>query len=141
LRDGRAASPAIAILAPVSPAASPRYGRGMDDPAATDISRLEDHIEALRDSIARCRKIALAAKLTIGAGVVWLLLSLLWLVPFVVSLVIAAIAAVIGGIVLAGSNSTTWKQTEALLRNSEALRAELIGGIEMRVVEESRTLH
>jgi hypothetical protein len=50
-------------------------------------------------------------------------------------------AAVIGGIVLAGSNSTTWRQTEALLRNSEALRAEMIGGIEMRVVEESKTVH
>jgi hypothetical protein len=142
LRDGRAASPAISIPAPVSPAPSPRYGRGMEEnPAPADIARLEEHIEALRDSIARCRKIALAAKLAIAAGAVWLALTLVWLVPFIVALVVAAIAAVIGGIVLAGSNSTTWQQTEARLRNSEALRAELIGGIEMRVVEESKTLH
>ncbi len=113
----------------------------MDENAApADIARLEEHIEALRDSIARCRKIALAAKLAIAAGAVWLLLTLVWLVPFIVALVVAAIAAVIGGIVLAGSNSTTWTQTEARLRNSEALRAEMIGGIEMRVVEESKTL-
>ena len=51
----------------------------------------------------------------------------------------AAIAAVIGGVVLLGSNSTTWTQTEAALRASEAMRAEWIGQREMRVVEDSRT--
>jgi hypothetical protein len=121
---------------------SPRYGRGMEENAApADIARLEDHIEALRDSIARCRKIALAAKLVITAGAGVLLFTLFGLVPFLTAPVITAIAAVIGGIVLAGSNSTTWQQTETRLRNSEALRAEMIGGIEMRVVEESKTLH
>ena len=114
----------------------------MDENAApADITRLEAHIEGLRDSIARCRKIALAAKLMIAAGAAWLLLSLLWLVPFVVTIVVAAMAAVIGGIVLAGSNSTTWTQTEARLHNSEALRAEMIGRMEMRVVEERPSLH
>ncbi len=113
----------------------------MDETAApADIARLEDHIEALRDSIARCRKIALAAKLVITAGAGVLLFTLFGLVPFLTAPVITAIAAVIGGIVLAGSNSTTWQQTETLLHNSEALRAEMIGGIEMRVVEESKTL-
>jgi hypothetical protein len=120
----------------------PRYGRGMDENGApADIARLEEHIEALRDSIARCRKLALAAKLLITAGAGVLLFTLFGLVPFLTAPVITAMAAVIGGIVLAGSNSTTWQQTEALLRNSEALRAEMIGGIEMRVVEESKTVH
>jgi hypothetical protein len=114
----------------------------MDEPTApADIARLEEHIEALRDSIVRCRKIALAAKLLICAGAGVLLFTLFGLAPFLTAPVITAIAAVIGGIVLAGSNSTTQQQTETLLRNSEALRAELIGGIEMRVVEESKTLH
>jgi hypothetical protein len=112
-----------------------------ENAAPADIARLEDHIEALRDSIARCRKIALAAKLVITAGAGVLLCTLFGLVPFLTAPVITAIAAVIGGIVLAGSNSTTWQQTETRLRNSEALRAEMIGGIEMRVVEESKTLH
>ncbi len=89
-----------------------------ENPAPADIARLEVHIEALRDSIARCRKIAFAAKLAIAAGALWLALTLVWLVPFIVALVVAAMAAVIGGIVLAGSNSTTWQQTEARLRNS-----------------------
>jgi hypothetical protein len=112
-----------------------------ENAAPADIARLEDHIEALRDSIARCRKIGLAAKLVITAGAGVLLFTLFGLVPFLTAPVITAIAAVIGGIVLAGSNSTTWQQTETRLRNSEALRAEMIGGIEMRVVEESKTLH
>ena len=113
-----------------------------EDISNADIARLEEHIEALRELIARCRKIALAAKLLIVSGAVWLALTLLWLVPFVIALVVAAMAAVIGGIVLAGSNSTTWQQTEARLHNSEAMRAEMIGGIEMRVVnEDGRTVH
>jgi hypothetical protein len=111
----------------------------MDENAApADIARLEEHIEALRDSIARCRKLA---KLVITAGAGVLLFTLFGLVPFLTAPVITAIAAVIGGIVLAGSNSTTWQQTETGLRNSEALRAEMIGRIEMRVVEESKKVH
>ena len=113
----------------------------MHEPTPADIARLEDHIEALRESIARCRKIALAAKLLIAAGAAWLVLSLLWVIPFITAIVVAAMAAVIGGIVLAGSNSTTWQQTEARLHNSEAKRAEMIENMEMRVVEERPTLH
>jgi hypothetical protein len=40
-----------------------------------------------------------------------------------------------------GSNATTWKQTEAALRASQTMRDELIGQLDMRVVEERRTLH
>jgi hypothetical protein len=108
-----------------------------------DIARLEEHIEALRESLVRCRKIALAAKLTIAAGAGVLAVTLLGLVPFITAPVLAAMAAVIGGIVLAGSNSTTWKQTEARLHNSEAHRAEMIGQLEMKTVgdEGVRRLH
>lgn len=110
----------------------------MDEPATpADIDRLETHIEELRFSIARCRKIALAAKLLIIAGGCILAMTLFGLVTFFTAPVIAAMAAVIGGIVLAGSNSTTWKQTEARLSNSEALRKEMIGKLEMRVVSDS----
>jgi hypothetical protein len=114
----------------------------MHEPTPADIARLEDHIEALRDSIARCRKIALAAKLLITAGAGVLLFTLFGLAPFITAPVITAMAAVIGGIVLAGSNSTTWKQTEARLHNSEAMRAEMIGRLELRVVgEDGPTVH
>jgi hypothetical protein len=112
-----------------------------DEISGDDIARIEEQIEALREAIARCGKISLAAKIAIGAGAAWLVLTLLSLAPFAPFMLVGALAAVIGGIVLLGSNATTWSQTEAQLRASEAMRAEWIGRLELRVVEDSRTLH
>jgi hypothetical protein len=107
-----------------------------------DIARIEAHIETLAEAIERCRKFSLAAKIAIGTGAAWLVLALLGAVPSVPYTLIAAMAAVIGGIVLLGSNATTWTQTESALQQSEKMRAELISRVEMRVVEgESRTVH
>ena len=70
------------------------------------------------------------------------MLVLLRVIAFAPETVIAALAAVIGGIVLLGSNSTTWAQTDAALHEAEAMRADLIGRMDMRVVgEEKQTLH
>jgi len=102
-----------------------------------DIARIEERIEAL----ARCRKLSLTAKLMIGAGAAWIVLTFVWLVPYVPALAFGALAAVIGGIVLLGSNSTTWTQTEAALAVSKAMRAQWIEGRDMRLVGESRVLH
>ena len=112
-----------------------------EDISSDDIARIEEHIEELREGIARCRKLSLAAKLTIAFGAVWIVLTLLWVVPYVPYLAVAAAAAVIGGIVLLGSNATTWDETEAALAKSEAMRAEWIGRKEMRLVGDSKTLH
>ncbi|MDB5533013.1 MAG: hypothetical protein JWO28_1328, partial [Hyphomicrobiales bacterium] len=46
------------------------------------IAQLEERIEELTASIERCRKISLAAKLAVGAGALWFVLFLLWIVPF-----------------------------------------------------------
>ena len=99
----------------------------MDGGSHDDIARIETRIEELSEAIARCGKISLAAKLAIGAGFAWLALTLLGLVSLVFSMVVASMAAMIGGIVLLGSNATTWTQTEDALKKSEAMRAELIG--------------
>ena len=67
---------------------------------------------------------------------------LLGVIAFSPDTIIAALAAVIGGIVLLGSNSTTWTQTDAALHEAEAMRADMIGRMDMRVVgEEEPTLH
>ena len=100
-----------------------------------EIARLEERIAELSERIARCRKLSLAAKLAIAAGAAWLALTVLWLVAFVPSLVFTAITAVIGGVVLLGSNKTSWEQTEAALRQAEAARAMLIGRMELRIVD------
>ena len=115
----------------------------MDRPGTpTDIARLEARIETLQDSIARCRKIARAARIAIAGGAVWLTLTLVWAVPYVPTLFFAALAALIGGVVLLGSNSTTWQQMEAALAASEAMRSDFIEQLELRVIDDNvPTLH
>ena len=106
------------------------------------ISRLEQEIERLIESAEWCRKIALAARVAIGAGVVLLAAILFGLVETSgLSLMITAILT-LGGIVLAGSNGTTAQQTAEKLARAEQQRAALIGAIELTLVPEpSRLLH
>jgi hypothetical protein len=114
----------------------------MDDQTSReDIAQLEARIERLAEARERCRKISLAAKIAISAGAAWALLTLATLVPFYPSMFFGALAAMIGGVVLLGSNKTTWEQTDAALHDAERTRAALIGRMELRVVEQSRTIH
>jgi hypothetical protein len=113
-----------------------------DDDFRDEIAQLEARSEALTESIERCRKISLAARLTIAAGAIWIVLVPLGVIAFSPGTIIAAMAAVLGGIVLLGSNATTWTQTDAALHEAEAMRADLIGRMDMRVVDEgARKLH
>jgi hypothetical protein len=107
-----------------------------------DIVDLEERIERMRDSLEHCRKISFAAKIAIAGGLVWIALVLIGAVPSTPAPLFSALAAVLSGIVLLGSNKTTWEQTEAAMHETERLRAQLIGGIPLRVVSEERpTLH
>jgi hypothetical protein len=113
----------------------------MDEDIRDQIARLEERIEALRPAIERCRKISLASKLAIILGAIWILLTFLYMAPFVPGAFFAALASVIGGIVLLGSNKTTWEQLSAALENAETMRADLISGLNLRLVSERKTLH
>lgn len=113
----------------------------MDEFSSEDIARIEERIEELREAIARCRKLSLAAKLMIGAGAVWIALTLFLLIPYLPSMLFGSLAAMIGGIVLLGSNSTTWNETEAALAASEAMWAQWIERQDMRLIGDSRTVH
>ena len=107
-----------------------------------EIARLEERVEALAVSIERCRKVSLAAKIAILVGGAWLALTLLALVTFTPSLFFGAIAAAIGGVVLLGSNATTWNETAAALKQAEAARMKLIGSIDLTVVDDGvKRLH
>jgi hypothetical protein len=109
---------------------------------AGQIALLEERIETLTASIERCRKISYAAKIAIAGGAVWFVLFLLWIVPFGPTAFVAAVSAVLGGCVLLGSNATTWEQTETDRAAAEAMRADLIGTIELRLVGDGPpTLH
>lgn len=113
-----------------------------DDLASHEIARLEAQIEALAQSIERCRKISFAAKAVVTASLAWFVLAFLWIMPFAATPLLAALAGLLGGVVLLGSNATTWDETEAALHKAEAARATLIGTMHLRVVSDvPRTLH
>lgn len=114
----------------------------MDDDGVRDqIAQLEARIEALNESIGRCRKISLGAKIAIACGAAWFALFILRIVWFDATGFVAAMTAVLGGIVLLGSNATTWAERETDLHATETARADLIGQIDLRVVSERPTLH
>lgn len=107
-----------------------------DDDLRDEISRLEDHIDDLAESLARSRRISQLSKIAIVGGALWVLATLLGAIMFVPAAVISAIAAMIGGVVLFGSTATTSKQTSAAMKAAEAQRAELIDRMELQVVGE-----
>ena len=98
------------------------------------IARLEARIDELAEIMERCRKIMLASKVAIGCGGAWMLAAVFGAVGLDPLAMVAAIAAVIGGTVVFGSNTTTAKQIAAAMREAEERRSALIGGLELRVV-------
>jgi len=110
-----------------------------DNITGEDIARVEAHIQELGEAIERCRKFSLAAKFAIAAGVTWIGLSMASLVSYTPETTLTALAAIILGIVLLGSNRTTWKQTQAAMHASEAMRADMIGRMELRTVDDGAT--
>ena len=83
------------------------------------IVRLEADIEQLADGLDRCRKAMLLSKVAIAAGVIWILAYLLGAISFEPATIIAALAAIIGGVVVFGSNLSTSRQTMAAMRAAE----------------------
>jgi hypothetical protein len=107
-----------------------------DDPTDA-ISDIEARIEALAEIAERCRKYILASKIAIGSGAALLLITILGLLGTGQTIAIGSIALVLGGIVSLGSNVSTLRQTEDAISAAEVLRAQLIGRINLRVVEDT----
>jgi hypothetical protein len=104
-----------------------------DEEPNDEISRIEARLEQLAEVAERCRKIILASKIAIAAGVALPLLMVLGLFE-PSQLAIGAIAAVLGGIVSLGSNVSTLRQTNEAIGDAEKQRSDLIGRINLRVV-------
>jgi UPF0716 family protein affecting phage T7 exclusion len=103
-----------------------------------EILHIEAHIEELTDIIERCRKIILFSKAAIAAGGILILAIVVGALGFDPTILIGAIAAVIGGTVVFGSNTSTLKQTSADMKAAEAHRTELISRMDLKVVGDGK---
>jgi hypothetical protein len=107
-----------------------------DDPA-DEIAEIEERLERLAEAAERCRKIILASKAAIGAGIALLLVTIFGLFAGGQTTALGSIALVLGGIVSLGSNVSTLQQTLDAISAAELLRSDLIGRIDLRVVADS----
>lgn len=108
-----------------------------DEEEPTDeISQIEARLEVLAESAERCRKIIMVSKAAIAAGALLLLVMMLGLFGSGPAGALGSIAAILGGIVSLGSNTSTLQQTMAAINAAEAHRSELIGRIDLRVVSD-----
>jgi hypothetical protein len=107
-----------------------------------EIAELEVRIEELADALDRCRKFALAAKIAIVLGALLLASTLLGFLALTPMAMVGGVAALLGGIVLYGSNASTSEELAKSLREAEARRAALIGRLNIRLVHDAPpTLH
>jgi hypothetical protein len=104
-----------------------------DDPT-DEISLIEERLERLAEVAERCRKIILVSKAAIAGGAALLLVMMLGLFGSSAVAALGSIATMLGGIVSLGSNVSTLRQTSDAIGAAEALRADLIGRIDLRVV-------
>jgi hypothetical protein len=68
------------------------------------ILHIEAHLEELTDTIEGCRKIILISKAAIAVGVIGILAIIAGAIRFDPTVLMGAIAAVVGGMVIVGSN-------------------------------------
>ena len=104
------------------------------------IARLEEQIEQLEAKLENCRKFAAASRFAMALGGVLLVGLVFGVIPFDPLALTGAMAAGLGGVVTLGSNNSTAKEAAAQLAAAEAERAELIGSIDLRVID-NPTLH
>ena len=114
-----------------------KVSAGMDDEPREQISELEVQIEELTDALERCRKTALATKAAMGLGGILMAATTLGVVTFDPMMMVAGLAALLGGVVVFGSNTSTANQLSESMRSAEAQRAALIGGLNICLVEDA----
>jgi hypothetical protein len=100
------------------------------------IARLEVRLDELAEAMARCRKVKLISQIAIVGGGIWLVAVMIGVIAFNPVTLVAAIAGVIGGTVMYGSNTATSREIDAAMKEAEAQRSALIGGLDLRVVGE-----
>src|ERR1700746_3493221 len=98
------------------------------------ILHIEAHIEELADVIESCRRFIFISKVAIAAGGTLILAIIIGAVGFDPAVMIGALAAVIGGTGVCGTNTSILKKPTPAMKAAEAHRAELISRMDLRVV-------
>jgi len=99
-----------------------------------EIVRLEEQIDELVARIESCRKFILIGRIAVAGGGMVLIAMLVGAIPFDPSVMVVAVAAVLGGIVAVGSNQSTAKEATHELTAAEARRTALIEQMDLRLV-------
>lgn len=102
------------------------------------IARIEADIDQFAQTLEGCRKVMALSRVVIAAGGIWAVAYFLGVIRFDPTFMVGAIAAIIGGIVVLGSNSSTSRQTMAAMKLAETQRAKLIDMLDPRAVGTSR---
>jgi outer membrane murein-binding lipoprotein Lpp len=100
------------------------------------VSQLEDKIHQLGAAIETCRKLEFASKMVLAGGFILVLSLVLGIIRADPLVIVTAIAALVGGTVLLGSNASTWTQAAADMKAAEAQITELINGADLRLASE-----
>jgi hypothetical protein len=99
-------------------------GDQSDDPH--EVVRLEERIEDLAARIEGCRKLILVSRIAVAGGGLVLIGMLFGVFRFDPATMAAAVAALLGGIAIWGSNSSTAQQAAKELASAESDRSVLI---------------
>lgn len=100
-----------------------------------EIALLETQIDELAETIEGCRKLILMAKVAIAGGAIAMLAMLFGAIRGDALVLAGATAALMGGIVVFGSNTSTSNQALVKIKDAEARRAALIDALELRLVD------
>jgi hypothetical protein len=102
-----------------------------------EIVRLEERIEGLAAKIESCRKLILLSRIAVTGGVVVLATMLFGAIRFDPGVMAAAVAALLGGIVVWGSNRSTRTEAARDLATAEADRSALIDKMDLSALPAS----
>lgn len=124
--------------------ANPLGAPNLDDDQRGDphdeVVRLEEHIEDLAVKIESCRKLISASRIAVVGGVLGLTAMLFAFIRFDPAIMAAAVAALLGGIAVWGSNNSTAQQAAKELASVEAGRSALIEEMDLSNVTPLREL-
>jgi hypothetical protein len=105
-----------------------------------EIVRIEDRIEELTEKIESCRKLILASRIIVAGGTCVLTGMLFGAIRFDPGAMAAAVAALLGGITVWGSNRSTTQEATNELTISAAGRSMLTQKMDLRDVTPAMAL-